>query len=182
MSGTQAELGEYHVTPRTRTPVGEGLHAKSERLTDLIATHRSEWSLILKELESPMPGFVAFARMVEHRPSWNALNLALLSARNRVFLASLHALAAEGRFARAIDTLFDGVDAYTDTQDFGAVDSLLSEADPSKLTLKVTLAMLTITRPLRDKLENREAFFDRAYAFVQALGDDAACRLAERLR
>ncbi len=71
-------------------------------------------------------------------------------------------LEENGRDDEALDVIYRNVDQMLLEGHFALCDQLLGDLDPSKLSVDLTVAFLTITLAARGRLRNRPEFFHRA--------------------
>ncbi len=93
-------------------------------------------------------------------------------------VVSIERLCRVGKEQQAMDRLLDVLESHLRCNRFLAVDRILTQLDPSRVAVGVTLVALTITSYGRERLAAREKFFVRASAAVRdKLGSKRADRL-----
>lgn len=89
-------------------------------------------------------------------------------------------LMTQGKDGAAIDVMFEAVDDLLLDGKFEEVDAQLDELDVTQFNSTMTVAILSITYPIRDR-EARKRLADRARQHIYNIAPDRAERLLKNL-
>ncbi len=92
------------------------------------------------------------------------------------FLGGIYALVASGRAPAAMDAVFDHLDRLLNDGFFRACDALLTKVELERMPSSVRRAFLAVTRPAKQELPSRAAFYNEALRLLSQERDEATAR------
>ena len=98
------------------------------------------------------------------------------------FLDSVYARVASGRIPAAMDAVIDHVDRLLNDGLFRVCDKLLAQVNLERMPSNVRRAFLAVTRPAKQELSTRAAFYDEALRLLsRERGEETARKMLKSL-
>ncbi len=91
-------------------------------------------------------------------------------------------LDASEKYRKTLDILFTNLDKLHIEGKFQESDEVIRSLNFEKLSVTLIVGILTITLPAKDKLNNRESFFNKAEAFFKETEPERAYNLLRGLK